>query len=100
MRCLLCLQEVVSIPEAYVAHAPKNVPLTEAGGIPLVALTAWQVRLPMLAALQAGAQTGSPRPPFSRQQLLSLQLCCIMPLLTVGRLQQSAVQAELLQPKH
>eukprot|EP00891_Asterochloris_glomerata_P003020 jgi/Astpho2/3020/Aster-03329 len=35
-------QEVVSIPVAHVAHAPKNVPLTEGGGIPLVALTAWQ----------------------------------------------------------
>ena len=60
MLCLLCLQEVVSIPVAHVAHAPKNVPLTEGGGIPLVALTAWQVSLPMPAAVQAWAQTGFP----------------------------------------
>ena len=94
---MLCLQEVVSVPEAHVAHAPKNVPLTEAGGIPLVALTAWQVSLPMPAAVQAEAQTGSPRTPCSRQQLLSLQLWCMGPPPPVGRLQQSAEQAVLLQ---
>ena len=68
---ILCLQEVVSIPEAHVAHAPKTVPLTEAGGIPLVALTAWQVSPPMPSAVQAEAQTLVP------QDLLSAGSSCL-----------------------
>ena len=35
--------EYVSAKEEWLATAPKSVPLHEAGQIPLVALTAWQV---------------------------------------------------------
>lgn len=35
--------EIVSAKEEWLAHAPKSLPLHEAGQVPLVALTAWQV---------------------------------------------------------
>ena len=35
--------EYVSAKEDWLAHAPKSLPLHEAGQVPLVALTAWQV---------------------------------------------------------
>ncbi len=35
--------EYVAVEEEHLASAPKTVPLSKAGTIPLVALTAWQV---------------------------------------------------------
>ena len=53
--------ELVSIPEDHLAVLPDNVPLEEAGGLPLVCLTAWQaleacnVRAGDRILVQAGA---------------------------------------------
>ena len=40
-----CYAEYVVAEEGWLAKVPDNLPLDEAAGVPLVALTAWQVRL-------------------------------------------------------
>ena len=39
-----CYAEYVSTKEAYLAHQPATLSYEEAGGVPLAALTAYQVR--------------------------------------------------------
>ncbi len=39
-----CYGEYVVAEEGWVARVPDNLPLDEAAGVPLVALTSWQVR--------------------------------------------------------
>jgi hypothetical protein len=38
--------EYTTVPEGSLARIPSTLPIEEAGGVPLVALTAWQVRQP------------------------------------------------------
>lgn len=37
------LAEYMTVRASYCSHAPKSIPLVDAGGLPLVSLTAWQV---------------------------------------------------------
>ena len=45
LPCAGCYAEYVVAEERWVAKVPDNLPLDEAAGVPLVALTAWQVGL-------------------------------------------------------
>ncbi len=50
-----CYAEYVSAKESYLAHQPAALSFEEAGGVPLAALTAYQVRHPCLLAKRSVA---------------------------------------------